>query len=184
MSKFLNVANVLTIFRLALIPVFVFVFLFIEEKDHYISLTIFLIASFTDVLDGIIARRTNTITNYGIVMDPLADKLLKIATLICFTLVDVVPLWLTFLLVFIDVSMIIIGICLYSKQITIPSNFVGKTGTVVMSVGFIMCFFDGIFNGWDLIVLYAGLLIIVLSIIIYGILNFSRVKAVFVKKNK
>ncbi len=182
MSKFWNVANALTLFRLALIPLFIFVFLFIEGDTHYVSLTIFLIASFTDILDGVIARRTNTITSYGVVMDPLADKLLKIATLICFTLTNTIPLWLTITLASIDSLMILAGVCLYSKKITIPSNLIGKTGTVVMSLGFGMCFLDKYFGGWHLYVLYTGLIIIVLSVVVYTVLNFKRVMAVVFKR--
>ncbi|MBR4270947.1 MAG: CDP-alcohol phosphatidyltransferase family protein [Clostridia bacterium] len=184
MSKFWNIPNILTLFRLALIPVFVLVFLFIEDEHHYFSLAIFLIACFTDVLDGIIARRTNTITNYGVVMDPLADKLLKIATLICFTLTQVVPLWLTITLVSIDLSMIFAGVCLYSQKITIPSNWIGKTGTVVMSIGFVLCFFHTALNNWNLYVLYGGMIIIILSIIVYTIKNFRRVLDVILLKNR
>ena len=184
MNKFWNVPNVLTLFRLALIPIFVLVFLFIEGDMHYVSLTIFLVASFTDVLDGIIARRTNSITKYGIVMDPFADKLLKIATLICFALTNVVPLWLAIALSIIDLSMIVAGFVLYFKSVTISSNIIGKTGTVVMSIGFVMCFFDKFFAGWNLYVLYAGLIIIILSIIVYTISNWDRVSKTILKKEK
>ncbi len=182
MKKFINTANLLTLFRLCLIPVFVFVFLFIEDEQHVFSLTIFLLACFTDVLDGVIARKTNSITNYGVVMDPLADKLLKIAALVCFTLVGVLPLWLAITLSTIDILMIAVGVWLYWRNITISSNYIGKTGTVVMSVGFVMCFFSEFFQGWNLIVLYAGLLIIILSVIIYTILNWNRVISSFQRK--
>jgi len=184
MNRFWNIPNTLTLFRLILIPIFVFVFLFIEGESHYASLTIFLVATFTDVLDGIIARRTNSITSYGVVMDPFADKLLKMATLICFTLTNVVPLWLTISLCIIDLSMIVAGFLLYSKKITIPSNVIGKTGTVVMSIGFILCFFDAYLADWNLYVLFAGLGIIVLSVLVYSLTNWHRVHSAFSKKKE
>ncbi len=174
MNKFWNVPNVLTLFRLALVPVFVLVF-FVTEGNHIPALVVFIIASLTDMLDGFIARKYNLITPYGVVLDPLADKLLKSATLICFAIVDIIPVWLTATLITIDVAMIITGVCLYKQKITIPSNFLGKLGTLVMTIGLILCFFDESLGGWNLYILYAGLIIIIASVIVYILLNYKRV---------
>ena len=181
MNKFWNVPNVLSLFRLILVPVFLIVFFFAPGDNHIPALVVFLIASLTDVLDGIIARKTGQITSYGIILDPLADKLLKMATLIAFAIADIVPLWLTITLIVIDLAMIITGICLYKQQITIPSNFFGKAGTVIMSVGFVLCFFADYLNGWNLYILYAGLIMIVVSVIVYIVMNYKRV---FVKEKQ
>lgn len=175
MNKFWNVPNVLSLIRLLLVPVFLIVFFF-ETSDYHIgALVVFLVASFTDVLDGIIARKTNQITKYGIVLDPLADKLLKMATLIAFAVVDIIPVWLVATLITIDLALIITGVCLFKRQITIPSNFLGKLGTFVMSIGLVLCFFAKSMNGWNLYILYAGLIIIVASVIVYIVLNYKRV---------
>ena len=74
----MNLPNKLTLFRIILIPFFVF-FLFTEcvgEAGKYIALGIFAVASLTDLLDGKIARKYNLVTNFGKFMDPIADKLL------------------------------------------------------------------------------------------------------------
>lgn len=181
MNKFWNVPNVLSLFRLILVPVFLLVFFFAPGENHVPALVVFLIASLTDVLDGIIARKTNQITTYGIVLDPLADKLLKMATLIAFAIADIIPIWLTVTLIIIDISMIITGVCLYKQKITIPSNFFGKAGTFIMSIGLVLCFFDSSLNGWNLYILYAGLIMIVVSVIVYIIMNYKRV---FTKNNQ
>lgn len=175
MSKFWNVPNVLTLFRLLLVPVFLVVFFFCGDGNHIAALIVFLVASFTDVLDGIIARKTNQITPYGIVLDPLADKCLKAATLIAFAISGIIPVWLTVVLIVIDTAMIITGCCLYKQKITIPSNFFGKAGTFITSLGLVLCFFDKALNGWNLYILYAGLLTIVVSVIVYIIMNYKRV---------
>ena len=78
-----NVPNVLTLIRLFLVPVYVLLFA-IGEK--YSALTIFLLASFTDLLDGRIARKYNLITDFGKLMDPLADKLTQATLLLCLSL--------------------------------------------------------------------------------------------------
>ena len=175
MNKFWNVPNVLSLFRLILVPVFLIVFFF-EPSDYHIgALIVFLVASLTDALDGLIARKTNQITKYGVVLDPLADKLLKSATLISFAVVGVIPVWLTVTLITIDLALIITGVCLFKRQITIPSNFLGKLGTAVMTLGLVLCFFAKSMNGWNLYILYAGLIIIIASVIVYIVLNYKRV---------
>jgi len=174
-EKFFNVPNMLSLLRLILVPVMLVCFFLIPGRDHLVAMIIFLIASLTDLLDGIIARTTHQITQYGIVLDPFADKLLKISTLISFAIVGILPIWLVSVLIFLDVGMIITGACLYKKKITIPSNIFGKIGTVVMTIGLLMCFFDGSLHPWNLYVLYLGLIIIITSLIVYIVFNYKRV---------
>ena len=80
----MNLPNKLTMFRVILIPFFVlFMLVDITSVDKWIALTIFIVASLTDLLDGKIARKYNLVTNFGKFMDPLADKLLVCSALIC-----------------------------------------------------------------------------------------------------
>ena len=123
MNKFWNVPNMLTILRLLLVPALLLCFFLIPGEDHLVAMIIFFVASLTDVLDGLIARKTNQITPYGVVLDPLADKLLKISTLVAFCIVGIIPVWLVSILVFIDVGMIITGMCLYKITIKPISSF-------------------------------------------------------------
>lgn len=172
---FWNLPNTLTLFRLLLVPVLAFAYFCVDGENHIFALVVFVVATITDFLDGIIARSTNQITQIGMVMDPLADKLLKIVTLICFCVDGVLPIWLVVLLISIDFAMIIAGICLFHKQITIPSNFIGKLGTVVMSAGLLMCFFASFFGSGGFYTICGGLAIIVLSVIVYICMNAKRV---------
>lgn len=71
--------------------------------------------------------------------------------------------------------MIIAGACLFKKKITIPSNVFGKLGTLVMSLGLLLCFFDGSLHPWNLYIVYIGMVIVVASLIIYILLNYKRV---------
>ena len=81
----MNLPNKLTIFRIILIPFFVFFLLapYFEGYGNYIAVAIFIVASLTDLLDGKIARKYNLVTNFGKFMDPLADKLLVCSAMIC-----------------------------------------------------------------------------------------------------
>lgn len=175
LKGFWNVPNVLSIIRIILVPVLVLFYFTSPGTNHIMALVVFVLASLTDVLDGIIARSTGQITPIGTVLDPFADKLLKIATLTCFCVDGVLPVWLVVLLVVIDTAMIIAGLCLLHRQITIPSNFIGKLGTLVMSAGLLMCFLTSTFGSWGFYTLCAGLSIIVLSVIVYIALNAQRV---------
>lgn len=81
----MNTPNKLTLVRMLLIPFFITVLVLPQIPFHYlIALLIFVIASLTDFLDGYLARKHNLITDFGKLMDPLADKLLVAAALICF----------------------------------------------------------------------------------------------------
>lgn len=92
----MNLPNKLTLLRVVLIPVFV-VLLLLEGGQNYTlriaALIVFCIASFTDFLDGQIARRNNLVTNFGKFMDPLADKLLVCSALICLIELGQLPSW-------------------------------------------------------------------------------------------
>lgn len=92
----MNLPNKLTLLRVVLIPVFV-ILLLLEGGQNYTlriaALIVFCIASFTDFLDGQIARRNNLVTNFGKFMDPLADKLLVCSALICMIELGQLPSW-------------------------------------------------------------------------------------------
>ena len=105
----MNLPNKLTIFRVILILPFVLLLLGahagwsflsgIAEWADYIALIIFIVASLTDLLDGKIARKYNLITNFGKFMDPMADKLLVCAALICLVELGRIPSWVVIIII-------------------------------------------------------------------------------------
>lgn len=128
----MNLPNKLTIFRIVLIPFFVF-FLIIPEFNpwgSYVSLAVFCVASFTDFLDGFIARKYNLVTNFGKFMDPLADKLLVCTAMICLLAVERLPL--VFVLIVIAREFIISGFRLVAadNNVVIAASYWGKFKTV------------------------------------------------------
>ena len=135
----MNLPNKLTIFRVILIVPFVIlllggyaqwgwfqtVFGGIADITDYIALAIFIIASLTDMLDGKIARKYNLVTNFGKFMDPLADKLLVCAALICLIELDRIPAWIV--IIIISREFIISGFRLIAadNRVVIAANFWG-----------------------------------------------------------
>ena len=95
----MNLPNKLTVFRVFCIPVFVAVMLITAiPHNYYIAVTIFIVASLTDLLDGKIARKHNLVTNFVKFMDPLADKMLVSAALICLS-PAMIPSWVVIIII-------------------------------------------------------------------------------------
>lgn len=128
----MNLPNILTSIRFLLVPLFVYVF-FNESQESIVYATyIFVLAGITDVLDGYLARKYNLITKWGQAMDPLADKLMLITVLICFTIKDYLPVLIIIIVGLKEILMILGGLFLYYKKdkIVVPANKFGKIATV------------------------------------------------------
>ena len=133
----MNLPNILTLVRIAMVPV---VILFFILDEPFWALGIFLLAGFTDVLDGWIARKYNLITAFGQVMDPLADKLMLMTTLICLYITGRVPLAVPIIVVVKEWTMITAAALLYRKNIIQPANLFGKLSTLLFTVSVILSF--------------------------------------------
>ncbi|MCL2031499.1 MAG: CDP-alcohol phosphatidyltransferase family protein [Oscillospiraceae bacterium] len=128
----LNIPNMLSIFRLCMIPVFVMAYFGAgEDGPRYHALIIYIIAQGTDVIDGYLARKLDQITRLGRVLDPLADKLMSFTVLICLVIVHPY-LWWAAAVVFLKESLMGIGALVQYKRITEvpPSNRFGKLAIV------------------------------------------------------
>lgn len=130
----MNIPNVLTVMRLVLVPVFLFVFFSEYENSMFLSFIIFLTAGLTDVLDGYIARKYNMVTKWGAVLDPLADKLMAITVLVSLTIKEILPFWVLFVIGVKEAVMITGAAVLFSKGSYVPSKAYGKTATVLLYV--------------------------------------------------
>ncbi|MCF8240042.1 MAG: CDP-diacylglycerol--glycerol-3-phosphate 3-phosphatidyltransferase [Melioribacteraceae bacterium] len=105
--------NQLTVLRIILTPVFVYLFLSEEPLLKQISLGVFIIAAITDWYDGWLARKFNYITNWGKFLDPLADKILTSAAFLAFVFLDVLDLWMVLIIIIRD--MVITGIRVFAE---------------------------------------------------------------------
>ena len=132
----MNLPNKLTLFRVILIPFFVFFLLapYFEGYGNYIAVAVFIVASITDFLDGKIARKYNLVTNFGKFMDPLADKLLVSSALICLVALNKIPAWVV--IVIIAREFIISGFRLVAADngVVIAASYWGKFKTAFQMV--------------------------------------------------
>jgi len=91
-----NLPNILTIFRIVVTPLIVWLLIGFDGLAlHALALLLFLIASLTDLFDGILARKLQVVSEFGKFMDPLADKILVNSTFITLNILDVMPIWIT-----------------------------------------------------------------------------------------
>lgn len=128
----MNIPNILTIIRIILVLVYLFVFYTLGENRILYAGTIYILAGLTDVLDGYIARKYNMISKLGAALDPLADKLMTFAVLISFTSANLIPSWVLLILGIKEILMILGGFILYlfKEKRVLPSNKYGKIATV------------------------------------------------------
>jgi len=126
-SRVWTIPNVLSFIRLALVPVFLY--LLVSGEDIW-ALGVLVFSSFSDYLDGVIARRFNQITRLGQLLDPAADRLFIFAALIGLTARDILPLWLTLVIIGRDVLLLVLGITLANFGYgPLPVHHLGKFAT-------------------------------------------------------
>lgn len=141
----MNIANKLTILRVLLVPIFVFVLMtnvLAEPFSQYVALTIFIVAALTDFLDGHIARSRNLVTTFGKFMDPLADKLLVVSALICFVELDKISAWIVIIIVSRDFIISGVRLVAASAGKVIAASWWGKIKTVVQMLMIIILLMD------------------------------------------
>ena len=147
----MNLPNKLTMLRMVMVPFFVFFLLETPEMGDWmffkwIALALFIVASLTDMLDGKIARKYNLVTNFGKLMDPLADKLLVCSALVGLTWHGIVPAWMT--IIIIGREFIISGFRLIAaeKGVVIAASMWGKLKTVSQMI--MICFTITVLNDY------------------------------------
>ena len=132
-----HVPNILTVARFFLIP---FIIYFIVA-DQYVMAFIFLtISGITDILDGFIARKFNFITNFGKLIDPLADKATQLSVLLTLAFKDIIPFWIIIVVALKEATMIAGASFLYGKELVVSSKWFGKLATVLFYVAIVCSF--------------------------------------------
>lgn len=177
----MNLPNKLTILRVIMIPFFLIFMLtdFMGANGKYIALALFAIASFTDFLDGYLARKYKLVTNFGKFMDPLADKLLVSAALISFVELQTLPAWIV--ITIISREFIISGFRLVASDngVVIAASYWGKFKTVTQMVMIILLIIDfqtSFFVILENIFIYLALILTIVSLLDYLIKNKNVLK--------
>jgi CDP-diacylglycerol---glycerol-3-phosphate 3-phosphatidyltransferase len=130
----LNVPNVLTVLRILLVPVLVVALTTETKNGDTIAAVVFAIASLTDGLDGYIARSRKSITTFGKVMDPIADKMLITAALIALVSLDRLAAWVAMVIVAREFAVSSLRVAAAAEGAIIPASILGKIKTVIQIV--------------------------------------------------
>ena len=146
-KKKVNIPNILTIVRICLVPVFVLLMVLAPLKEEwnflkYVALGVFIFASVTDWLDGIIARKQGIVTRFGKLMDPLADKILVASGFIMLTGLGVVPAWVTAVVVCRDFLLNTIRMFGTEAGTTIAAGVTGKIKTAFQMLTVVLGMLD------------------------------------------
>ena len=136
----LNLPNVLTLCRFALIPVYI---AFFSAHRYKTAFMIVLLAGATDILDGYLARKRGQITQLGIMLDPLADKCMVLTVIISLLLSGKIPWQAAAAMLVRDAGMIIGSAFFHLRgKRTVPANSLGKMTTVLFYIAFLFLFFE------------------------------------------
>ena len=133
----MNLPNKLTVSRFLLTVVFLAVVFAEFPYSQSVALAVFVAASFTDYFDGKIARRDNLITNFGILMDPLADKILVCSAFIAFVGLKLMPAWMVVIIVARELAITGLRLLAASKQVVLGAEGYGKHKTISQIVAII-----------------------------------------------
>ena len=160
-----NTPNVLTVLRILLVPVLVVALLGETENGDVLAAGVFALASLTDAIDGYIARRSGSITTFGKLMDPVADKLLVIAALVSLVQLDRLEAWVAMVIIAREFAVTVARMAVTQQGIVMASNWWGKAKTIVQvaAIFFVIAFdptpawVDGLVLGAVVITVASGI---------------------------
>lgn len=174
-----HIPNLLTMLRFVLIP---FIVGYLNEGNYILAFVFLTISGLTDILDGFIARKFNFITNFGKLIDPLADKATQISVLTVLALQNIIPLWILIIVLLKECTLIAGASFLYGKELVVSSKWYGKLSTVLFYIAIVSSFFIKQFNltvfnhpeysmsplpGFDQYIYYLALLMTIFSLFMY-----------------
>lgn len=157
----MNLPNKLTLFRIFLIPVLIIVMMLNIPSKYLVACIIFIVASITDAMDGYIARSRNLVTDFGKFMDPLADKLLVIATLTCMIEASLVSAWMVIIIVSRELTVSILRAIAAADGKVIAASGGGKLKTITQMLSIIVILLGANFN--NALLLNIGFILILIA---------------------
>lgn len=157
----MNLPNKITLIRLILVPVILVLMVLVPVNENLyngfdkelvigvyhlpilwiVAAGLFIIASLTDFLDGYLARKYNLVTTFGKFFDPIADKLLVNGVIIVMSVANIIPVWITIIMILRDVFVDAIRMFVSSKNVVISANKWGKLKTIWQMIGITVLFF-------------------------------------------
>lgn len=174
----MNPANIVTWIRIALIPVFVYLMAQAGDARRmstalWLAIAVYLIATFSDYLDGYLARKLDIITPMGQFLDPLADKLLVLAALVCLNIYRGLPVWATVVIVVREVAIVILRSAAMKRGNSMPAAHHAKNKTALQLFMVLAWLFPRTGNLVIVqdVLLYGAVAITVYSGVRYGLLG-------------
>ncbi len=166
MANWFNVPNALTLLRIVMVGFMPGLF----GGEHYVAaLILFLAAGATDLLDGYIARKYHLITTFGKLMDPLADKLMLVVTLLLFAQKGWTSWVILGLVVAKELTMVVASALLYKKHTVVYSNIWGKSATFLFTIAVVLTFLHDRVYPADNIVMWTAFALSLIAMISYGL---------------
>lgn len=161
--------NLLSLFRIGIIPVLVYLLTFSDRVSAILAASLFLIGSITDYFDGYLARRNRSVSDLGKILDPLADKLMVIAVLIMLTAMDrpgqpSVPAWLVVIIIARETAVTVIRGIALSEGIVMHAEALGKYKFILQAFAVVGLLVH--YTYWDVDFFVAGIYFLALSAII------------------
>ncbi len=175
----LNLPNSITMLRIMMAPIFVFLLLAYPEQaswQRFVALILFVVAISTDGIDGMIARRTDKVTDLGKFLDPIADKVLIGGALLALSILGEIDWWVTAVIIFREVAVTVYRASV-AKKISLPASLAGKLKTILqgVAIGVVLAPFEVWFPVWSLFELFT-IYLAVAATVISGVSFFMAVR--------
>jgi CDP-diacylglycerol---glycerol-3-phosphate 3-phosphatidyltransferase len=158
-----NVPNVLTMLRILLVPVLLVALLDKSPSGDLLAAIVFAVASFTDAIDGYLARTRNAVTNFGKLMDPLADKLLIVAALVALVSLGRLEAWVAMVIIARELAVTLLRMGATQQGVVAAANPLGKLKTVVQIATIIALIASSTRPTWLDLMVYGMVLVTVVS---------------------
>ena len=193
--KLKYIPNILSVIRILMVFLFVFV-LFGFEEDKLIlglyppiwAIIIFLTAGATDVVDGFLARKFNWVTNLGKILDPFADKLMQCTVLVCFCIKDYIPIWFVIPFFLKEGATLLIGFILIKRRnVVVVSKWYGKAAVCLFYVTVVLSYmFRDVLSGNILakVLLFSPAVIFAIGAFVAYVQHYSKLKKETINKGK
>ena len=149
-APLLNIANALTVLRLLLVPVFIWLSLLPGDQARLAAVVVFVVAAFTDRLDGQLARSWGLVTSFGKIADPIADKALTLSAFVLLSVNQRLWWWVTILIVVRELGITVMRFFMLRRAVMAASRG-GKIKTTLQMVGLV-----GLLTPWSMLMLPAG----------------------------
>jgi CDP-diacylglycerol--glycerol-3-phosphate 3-phosphatidyltransferase len=159
----LNLPNVLTVLRILLVPVLVVALLGNTPSGDVLAAVVFALASLTDLLDGWLARARDSVTTFGKLMDPLADKLLVVAALISLVSLNRLPAWVAMVIIARELAVTVLRLGATGAGVVMAASTLGKAKTCLQIAAILALIAVDGRPTWVMLLVYVTVLVTVIS---------------------